>query len=87
MATKQKVVSKIASKGVKSPKAGTAKEYRNRILSTFRQHRSGKFTQPDFRKSLKMSNSYANKCLRRLIKDGLITRERTGNKYFYRLKK
>ena len=85
--TKQQTVSKIGAKGHKSPKSATQHEYRNGIMNILTRSRKGKFTQKDLRTTLKCSNSYCNKSLRKLLGSRNIVRTMVGNKFFYQFKK
>ena len=85
--TKQQAIQKVGQKGVKSAKAGVAHEIRPTILTTFVKAKKRQFTQLDFVTTLKCSQAYANKSLRKLLGLGAISRELVGNKFLYTFKK
>ena len=62
--------------------AGT---FQSEVLSVFQTYPDKYFTQTDFVKALNKSNPFVNKTLRGLCDKGLIRRERSSNKFYYRL--
>ena len=57
----------------------------NEVLAVFVQYKNKFFTQTDFVKALNKSNPFVNKTLRKLCDLKKITRQRSGNKFYYKL--
>ena len=85
MAKNTNVVDAFASVGV--TEIEEAGDLGALLLNVFQKYPDKMFTQPAFVEVLGKSNPFINKALRRLCDAGKITRQRSGNKFFYQLAK
>ena len=85
MAKNTSVVDAFANVGVSEIEE--AGDLGKTILDVFQKYPDKMFTQPAFVEVLGKSNPFVNKSLRRLCDAGKITRQRSGNKFYYQLAK
>ena len=63
----------------------TTSDTEKEILLVLRENPNKFYTQPDFVEGLGKSNPFVNKILRRLVERKLVHREKSGNKWFYKI--
>ena len=62
-------------------------DFQKQVLSVFKAYPERFYPQNDFVTAVGKSNPFVNKTLRKLEETKVVTRVRTGNKFFYKLAK